>query len=208
MRFGFLLLVLGLLSIHPGCIRSPNPGGYFGAGQKFGGTNDTGDFWEVTVINDYIPADNSRPTIRYGLIRSRPAGQPQYRWFVPWVLVDKAMENVSSFGGPSTSGNSKTKPYLIELSRTFEYDQTSVQFSWSADCSGTVPTVASFVVDGEPIDLAEGSLIFFVRDGQGQVEVDQRHWQGDFQQLALGAIGVSPPAVDLLADAILTELGY
>ena len=39
-------------------------------------------------------------------------------------------------------------------------------------------------------------------------EVDQRHWKGDFQQLALGATGVSPPAVDLLADAILTELGY
>ncbi|NRA74891.1 MAG: hypothetical protein HRU16_03035 [Planctomycetes bacterium] len=208
MRLGLLLVLLGLLSMDLGCVRNPAPGGYFGAGNRIGGTNDTGDFWEVTVINDYIPAGDDRPTIRYGLIRCRPAGQTQYRWFVPWVLVDLMMMDVSSFGGPSTSGKSKTVPYLIELNRTFEYDQVEVQFSWSADCSGTVPVVASFMVNGEPIDLAEGPLVFIQPAGHSQVEVDQRHWQGDFQQLALGATGKNPPSVDLLADAILTELGY
>lgn len=203
------LLLLVVLSLSLGCFPVGNPSGFAtGAGQKFGGVNDNGHFFTVTLINNCIPVGDKRPGVFYGLFRFRPEGQSEPKWSVPWVIIDEVMPESDSFGWPSSSGASKTEPFRFELSQTFEYDQGNCDFSWSADCSGTVPEIATFMFNNKPVDLAQGSLFILTLDADRQVVVTQRKWKGDFQQLSLSGTGDSPPAIGDLGESISIELGY
>ena len=204
-----LLLVLVILSLTCGCSRLATPGRFVsGQGQKFGGVNDNGHFFGVTLTNDCLSVDGRRPGVNFGLFRFRPEGQPETKWSVPWVVIDEVPQRSGSFGGPTTSGRSETEPFRFKMSRTFEYDQGSIDFSWSADCSEAIPQIASMMWNNKPFDLAQGSLFILTLDANRQVVVTQRKWKGDFPQRSLEGTGEIPPPGNQICDSIMIELGY
>ncbi|MEC9476557.1 MAG: hypothetical protein VX764_05910 [Planctomycetota bacterium] len=205
-RWGLVIMALLLVC---GCGRVGTPGRFVtGAGQKFGGVNDNGHFFGVTLSNDCLSVDGRRPGVNFGLFRSRPEGQAETKWSVPWVIINEVTQDSDSSGGPSTSGASKTEPYRFELTRTFEYDQGSIDFSWAADCSGTTPQIASLTWNNNPVDLAQGSLFILTLDENRQVVVTQKKWQGEFPNKSLAGSGEIAPPIGRIGDSIMVELGY
>ncbi|MEC9476555.1 MAG: hypothetical protein VX764_05900 [Planctomycetota bacterium] len=216
MRHGPMVMTLIILVASgwiAGCDRTPLVPRLSGnlVGGTTGQTAQDGTY--IAVIGKVaVFYATDRPTVLFGAVESGATDQTIDTWTIPWVILDRTADLAHEV----LQGGSSSSDYLVEVE--FQYGRTGdksqvVSIQWAVDCSRAPAVVRSFRFDSEEVDLTRGSLLILQRNGQGNLELEQRVWKGQFAQELSGSKSSSfyipiKERSQGIADSILQELGY
>ena len=220
-RFPALPLLLVVVSLTLSCVQ----GGSYHRVKELGSTtshtvvNTAGDTYTVSGLSSISYEQANRPAVRFSTVSLLSADEMVETWLVPWVLLDR-LDDPSKFvevSDVSDHLSDSDPPGVAVMTLELDYVDALTAVSrkhlleWALDCNSTPPKILHLRFDGQDVDLSRGTLLTLRYDEKGQVQIEQRIWQGNFVQDELSGSGQPPEfgtGTQQLARSIFDELGY